>query len=178
MGSIRDEIRQSRPFASDADEAVVTLLATADRVRAALARVVEAHGITLQQYNVLRILRGAGLEGLPTLEIAARMIELSPGVTRLLDRLEARKLVRRVRCPEDRRQVLCHASEAARDLLAGLDAPVADAGRRALAPLTPPRTAELIRLLDAVRASSASPAAPDSNKKKQEKKRTKETKKR
>ena len=175
MGTIRDEIKQSRPFASAADEAVVTLLATADRVRTALAQVVEAHGITLQQYNVLRILRGAGPEGLPTLEIAARMIEHNPGVTRLLDRLEARKLVRRVRCPEDRRQVLCHAPEAARRLLAGLDGPVADAGRRALAPLDPSRTAELIRLLDAVRASSASPAAPPSNTKKPLKKRKKET---
>lgn len=176
MGSIRDEIQQSRPFASAADEAVVTLLATADRVRAALAQVVEAHGITLQQYNVLRILRGAGTEGLPTLEIAARMIERSPGVTRLLDRLEARKLVRRVRCPEDRRQVLCHAAETARRLLAGLDAQVAEAGRRVLAPLDPSRTTELIRLLDAVRASSASPAAPHSDTNTRTKKRKKETK--
>jgi DNA-binding MarR family transcriptional regulator len=176
MGTIRGEIRQTKPFASLADEAVVTLLATADRARTALAQVVEAHGITLQQYNVLRILRGAGPEGLPTLEIAARMIEHSPGVTRLLDRLEARRLVRRVRCPQDRRQVLCHAAGAARHLLAGLDAPVSDAGRRALAPLDPSRTAELIRLLDAVRASSAAPAAPASNTKKlQGKKRKKET---
>jgi DNA-binding MarR family transcriptional regulator len=175
MGTIRDEIRQTKPFASAADEAVVTLLGTADRVRTALSRVVEAHGITLQQYNVLRILRGAGDEGLPTLDIAARMIEHSPGITRLLDRLEARKLVRRVRCPEDRRQVLCHATEPARRLLGGLDGPVADAGRRALAPLDPSRTVELIRLLDAVRASSASPAAPDSNTKKEQKKRKKET---
>src|SRR5512143_1379485 len=119
MGTIRDEIRQTRPFESAADEAVVTLLATADRVRSALSGVTEAHAITLQQYNVLRILRGAGAAGLPTLEIATRMIEKSPGITRLLDRLEARRLVRRVRCPEDRRQVLCHATEAAHRLLAG-----------------------------------------------------------
>jgi DNA-binding MarR family transcriptional regulator len=175
MGSIRDEIKQGRPFASAAAEAVVTLLATADRVRTSLAQVVEAHGITLQQYNVLRILRGAGPEGLPTLEIAARMIEHNPGVTRLLDRLEARNLVRRVRCPEDRRQVLCHASEAARRLLTGLEGPVADAGRRVLAPLDRSRTAELVRLLDAVRASAASPAAPLSNTKKPLTKRKKET---
>jgi DNA-binding MarR family transcriptional regulator len=177
MGTIRDEILQKKPFASAADEAVVTLLGTADRVRTALSRVVEAHGITLQQYNVLRILRGAGEEGLPTLDIAARMIEHSPGITRLLDRLEAKKLVRRARCPQDRRQVLCHATGSARRLLADLDGPVADAGRRALALLDPSRTAELIRLLDAVRASSASPAAPDSNtKKREQKKRKKETK--
>jgi len=174
VGTIREEIWQTKPFASAADEAVVTLLGTADRVRTALSRVVEAHGITLQQYNVLRILRGAGDEGLPTLDIAARMIEHSPGITRLLDRLEARKLVRRVRCPEDRRQVLCHATEAARRLLAGLDAPVADAGRRALAPLDASRTAELVRLLDAVRAATS--PKPGSNTKHEQKKTKKETK--
>ncbi len=171
VGTIRDEILQKKPFASAADEAVVTLLGTADRVRTALSSVVEAHGITLQQYNVLRILRGAGDEGLPTLDIAARMIEHSPGITRLLDRLEARKLVRRVRCPEDRRQVLCHATEAARRLLAGLDGPVADAGRQALAPLDRSRTAELVRLLDAVRAASASSPTPDTSTNKEPKKR-------
>jgi DNA-binding MarR family transcriptional regulator len=163
VGSIRDEIKQTRPFPSAADEAVVTLLATADRVRTALSDVVEAHGITLQQYNVLRILRGAGPEGLPTLEIAARMIERSPGITRLLDRLEVRSLVRRVRCPEDRRQVLCHATERARRLLAELDGPVADAGRKSLASLDASRMAELIRLLDAVRAATASSRATDPN---------------
>jgi MarR family transcriptional regulator, organic hydroperoxide resistance regulator len=166
MGTIRDEIRQTKPFPSPADEAVVTLLGTADRVRAALSRVVEAHEITLQQYNVLRILRGAGPGGLPTLDIAARMIERSPGITRLLDRLETRNLVRRVRCPEDRRQVLCHAKGAALLLLAGLDGPVAEAGRRALAPLDRSRTAELIHLLDAVRATTASSVTTDANQQK------------
>lgn len=161
MGTIRDEIRQTKPFESAAQEAVVTLLGTADRVRTALSRVTEAHDVTLQQYNVLRILRGAGPEGLPTLDISSRMIEHSPGITRLLDRLEARSLVRRARCPEDRRQVLCHATEKARRLLAALDGPMAEAGRRSLAPLDASRTAEFIRLLDAVRAAAASSAAPD-----------------
>ncbi len=156
MGSIREEIRQTKPFESAADEAVVTLLGTADRVRTTLSGVTEAHGITLQQYNVLRILRGAGPAGLPTLEIAARMIDRSPGITRLLDRLEAGSLVRRARCPEDRRQVLCHATEKARRLLTALDRPVAEASRQSLAPLDAGRTAELVRLLDAVRAAAAS----------------------
>jgi DNA-binding MarR family transcriptional regulator len=174
MGSIRDEIRQTRPFESAADEAVVTLLATADRVRTTLAAVTEARDITLQQYNVLRILRGAGDEGVPTLEIASRMFEKSPGITRLLDRLEAKKLVRRVRCRQDRRQVLCHATEAARRCLAGLDRPVADAGRGLLAPLDAGRTADLIRLLDAVRSAAASSMNADS-KDRTEKNRKKET---
>jgi MarR family transcriptional regulator, organic hydroperoxide resistance regulator len=175
MGSIRDEIKQTRPFASLAEEGVVTLLGTADRVRTALSRVVEGHGITLQQYNVLRILRGAGEGGLPTLEIASRMIEKSPGITRLLDRLEARRLVRRVRCPEDRRQVLCHATAAARRLLARLDRPVADAGRGFLAPLDPRRTTELIRLLDAVRSTTVSSVNTSPKQSKAHEKRKEET---
>jgi DNA-binding MarR family transcriptional regulator len=160
MGTIRDEIRQTKPFESAAQEAVVTLLGTADRVRTALSRVTGAHDVTLQQYNVLRILRGAGPEGLPTLDISARMIEHSPGITRLLDRLGARGLVRRERCPDDRRQVLCHATEKARRLLAALDGPMAEAGRRSIAPLDAARTADLIRLLDEVRAAAASSPAP------------------
>jgi DNA-binding MarR family transcriptional regulator len=172
MGSIRDEIRQTRPFASAAHEAVVTLLGTADRVRVALAAVVEARGITLQQYNVLRILRGAGSGGLPTLEIASRLIEHNPGITRLLDRLEAKGLVRRVRCPQDRRQVLCAATGAARRVLASLDGPVAAAAASLLAPLDLSRTAELVRLLDAVRATTASPSGPISREDRETEKKT------
>lgn len=174
MGTIREEIRQTRPFAAPADEAVVTLLGTADRVRTALSLAVSASGITLQQYNVLRILRGAGPEGLPTLDIATRMIEASPGITRLVDRLEARRLVRRVRCPDDRRQVLCYVTPAALRLLAGLDGPVAEAGRRCLEPLDTSRTADLVRLLDEVRAAASS-IGTDSNEIQKEKK--KETRK-
>jgi len=175
MGSIRDEIKQTRPFDSADDDAVVTLLGTADRVRTALAGVVEAHGVTLQQYNVLRILRGAGAAGLPTLEIAARMIEKSPGITRLLDRLETKGLVRRVRCPQDHRQVLCHAAGPARRLLAGLDRPVAQVGRALLAALDPRTTAELIRLLDAVRSTTASSVSTDSKPSKTRTKKEKES---
>ena len=106
MSSLQHELRQRRPFASPAHEAVVGLMRTADLVRRQMTALVEPHGITLQQFNVLRILRGAGDEGLPTLEVAERMIEQTPGVTRLLDRLEAKELVRRQRCPKDRRQHL------------------------------------------------------------------------
>ncbi len=158
MGSIRDEIKQTRPFASPATEAVVTLLRTADQVRAGLAAVVEPHGITLQQYNVLRILRGAGPQGLPTLEIAERMVERSPGVTRLVDRLEAKRLVERRRSPQDRRQVLCRTTAQALRLLAALDAPMDEATARARSALDRRRASLLVRLLDSLRAQPA-PAA-------------------
>lgn len=131
----------------------MALLRTADVVRRYIARVLEPYGVTPQQFNVLRILRGAGPDGTPTLAIAERMIEEAPGITRLLDRLEAKGLVRRQRCPEDRRQVLCHATPAALDLLGRIDGAMDEADNAALGTLCEEDKAQLIRLLDAVRAS-------------------------
>ena len=153
MGTIREEIHQTRPFASLAEEGVVTLVATADRVRSGLSEVVEERGITLQQYNVLRILRGAGERGMPTLEIADRMIEETPGITRLLDRLEAKLLVRRMRCLEDRRQVLCWITPEGLELLARLDEPVREADENALGALEPADIRSFISLLETIRAA-------------------------
>lgn len=133
----------------------MALLRTADVVRRYIARVLEPYGITPQQFNVLRILRGAGPEGLPTLAIGERMIEEAPGITRLLDRLEAKGMVRRQRCPEDRRQVLCHATPQGLELLARIDGAMDRADDDALGRLSDEDKAQLIRLLDAVRASHA-----------------------
>src|SRR5512147_554934 len=132
---LQREIRQTRPFPSRGQEVVVALLRTADLVRRILAGVLEPYGITLQQYNVLRILRGAGEQGLPTLEIGERMIEQTPGVTRLLDRLEAKEWVRRERCRDDRRQVLCWLTPAGLGLVERLDEPIDSADAAAVAML-------------------------------------------
>jgi DNA-binding MarR family transcriptional regulator len=148
---LQRELRQKRPFQSTAHEALVDLLHTADVVRRRLAAVIEPAGITVQQFNVLRILRGAGDEGLPTLEVAARMIEQTPGITRLLDRLEAKALVRRQRCPKDRRQHLCWITPAGRTLLDRLDAPVLALGDRIAGELDASGRRRLIQLLDTVR---------------------------
>ena len=114
----------------------MALMRAADRVRRRAARIVEPHGITLQQYNVLRILEAAKEDGVPTLEVAARMIEETPGVTRLLDRLEAKAYIRRQRCPRDRRQHLCWLSgEGARVL----ESTVTNSGSRARARARAPR---------------------------------------
>ena len=150
-GRLAAELKQTRPFQSRRQEGAIALLRTADVVRRGLAAVVEPHGVTLQQYNVLRILRGAGPEGLPTLEIADRMIESSPGITRLLDRLEEKKLVGRVHCPKDRRRVLCSVSPDGLRLLAALDEPVRKADEMALGKLSRADVESLIRLLDAIR---------------------------
>jgi MarR family transcriptional regulator, organic hydroperoxide resistance regulator len=145
------ELRQTRPFRSKVEEGVVGLFRTADVVRRVLGAVVGERGITLQQYNVLRILRGAGSEGLPTLEIGERMVEQAPGVTRLLDRLEVKGLVRRERCRTDRRQVLCWIEPPGARLLADLERPMRAASRRRLGGLDARGLDSLITLMEAVR---------------------------
>ena len=150
--ALQQELRQRKPFQSAGHEAIVGLLRTADLVRRQAAALVEPHGITLQQFNVLRILRGAAQEGLPTLEVAERMIEQTPGVTRLLDRLETKELVRRQRCPVDRRQHLCWISTKGLALLEKLDEVTARAHEDSLKGLRQKDRVALIRLLDAIRA--------------------------
>jgi DNA-binding MarR family transcriptional regulator len=120
-----------------AHDGVLAILRAADRLRRAVAVVVESRGLTLQQFNVLRILRGAG-EPVATLDIALRMIEQAPGVTRLLDRLEKKALVQRERCPKDRRRVYVRITRGGLDLLSTLDGPVTAAEGRLMG--TMPRT--------------------------------------
>ena len=150
--TLREEIRQSKPFESPAQEAMLGLFRTTDLLKRIFAQLVEPHGISLQQYNVLRILRGAGKEGTPTLEIAERMVERAPGITRLLDKLEAKQLVRRELCPEDRRQVLCWITNRGLRLLADLDKPLAARGAHAMEPLTTETLRSLILNLETIRA--------------------------
>ena len=150
---LQRELRQRRPFPSVAQEGVVSVMRTADLLRRRMAALVEPFGITVQQFNVLRILRGGGPDGLPTLEVGARMVEETPGVTRLLDRLEGKGLVRRRRCPRDRRQHLCWITHQGLELLASLDEPVVRNSNEALKGLTRDEQSALVRMLDRVRAS-------------------------
>ena len=139
-----------RSTSLNARDAIVALLRAADRVRRRAASVVEPHGITLQQYNVLRILEEAKEDGVPTLEVAARMIEETPGVTRLLDRLEAKAYIRRQRCPRDRRQHLCWLSSDGARLLERLTPMLAVGHERVLERLDRESRERLIALLDVI----------------------------
>jgi DNA-binding MarR family transcriptional regulator len=142
---VSDSLSSSIPKA-----AVLGILRAADVLRRRGAALLEPYGITPQQFNVLRILRGARPDGLCTLTIAERMIEQAPGITRLIDRLEAKQLVVRVRSEEDRRQVWCRITAAGLRLLARLDAPVAAHDRRAVAGLPRADQVRLAELLQAV----------------------------
>ena len=137
-------------------DAAVSILRTANYLDRFCSPVFGQYGITSQQFNVLRILRGAGLDGLPTLEIAERMIEQAPGITRLLDRLEKKKLVRRERPSDNRRQVLCYITKPGLDLLQELDIPVRNKVNQALHRLDESEIEELIRLLELARGDQPS----------------------
>lgn len=154
--SVQAAIGQSKPFRSPGQEAVVALFLAAEAVRRPFARMLEEHGdITHQQYNVLRILRGAGEDGLPTLEIGVRMIEYTPGITRLLDRLEAKGLVSRTRSDEDRRQIVCRISPRGLRLLKELDPDMNRLDDAALDTLSKSELETLVRLLNRIRRHSA-----------------------
>jgi MarR family transcriptional regulator, organic hydroperoxide resistance regulator len=124
-----------------------TLLSTADRVRTFFETVCAPFDITGQQYNVLRILRGAEPEGLPTLTIAGRMIERTPGITRMIDRLEAKGLVAREVRPHDRRCVYCRITQKGLGLLKLLDEPVEEANRAAFRGLSAAELKQFVKLL-------------------------------
>lgn len=141
-------------FRSREQQATLGLLRTADAIKRSLAHLIEPHGITPQQYNVLRILRGAGPDGLPTLTIGERMIEQTPGVTRLVDRLERKGLVARTPCAKDRRRVYCRITTQGLDLLNELDEPVNRWDALTVSVLPASELDSLITLLDRVRASN------------------------
>jgi DNA-binding MarR family transcriptional regulator len=117
--------------------------------------VAEKYGVTGQQYNVLRILRGAQPEALPTMEIASRMIENAPGITGLLDRLEEKGLVQRARDADDRRCSRCSITAKGLALLKEMDAHVDRAEESALQMLDDKDLEKLIQILEAVRAEQS-----------------------
>ena len=124
---------------------------TASKLEGAVAEALAPHELSPTQYNALRILRGAGAAGLACQQIAERMVTRDPDVTRLLDRLEARKLIERARSPRDRRVVIVRISETGRRLLASTDAMIEDLPRRILGHLGRRRVRLLIELLERAR---------------------------
>jgi DNA-binding MarR family transcriptional regulator len=153
--AVQAEIKQALPFHSDGAEVAVGILRTAAVLERHYNQIVTRRGITIQQYNVLRILRGAGARGMPTLVIRDRMIHEAPGITRLVDRLEQAGLARRERQEADRRQVLCYITAKGTALLKDLDADVAAADDAAVSMLDPEDQRTLAVLLDAVRSGHA-----------------------
>ena len=121
---LQEEIKQGKPFRSLQEEVFINILLTADTLSRKLTEMLKRSGLTPAQYNVLRILRGAGECGHACREIGDRMITKDPDVTRLLDRLEDRGLVSRARDERDRRVITVRVTRQGLDLLSELDSEV------------------------------------------------------
>jgi DNA-binding MarR family transcriptional regulator len=143
----RDQSRAVSEQKAAAEHAVIGLLRAADSIRRALDESFAAFDVTGQQYNVLRILRGAG-DPLPTMEVADRMMEKTPGLTGILDRLERKGLVERRRSAADRRVWLCSLSVAGRELLHEMEAPVRRANVDALSGMREPELRAVVEALE------------------------------
>jgi MarR family transcriptional regulator, organic hydroperoxide resistance regulator len=145
------ESSRSRRAGSPEEAAFLDLLRTADMLTRGALAVLRAEDLSLTQYNVLRILRGAH-EGLPCGEIASRMITRDPDVTRLLDRMEKRGLISRARQSRDRRMVLARITTAGLKVVDRLDEPVQKIHRKHLGHLGKDQLRALAELLAAARA--------------------------
>jgi DNA-binding MarR family transcriptional regulator len=150
-GRIQEEIRQSKPLGSLEEEAFLNLQRTANVLADEIADLLRRHDLTHSQYNVLRILRGAGEKGLTASDIGERMITRDPDVTRLVDRLEKRGLVERWRCGHDRRVVWTRIAPEGQALIDPLDEPLHALHVSQLSHLGPERLRTLTGLLEEAR---------------------------
>lgn len=149
--SLQEELKQSKAFRSLEQEALLSIERTAAVLGHGLADALRRYDITPTQYNVLRILRGAGGKGLCRNEVRDRLVAQVPDVTRLLDRMEEMQLVERERAEEDRRMVFTRITRKGMQLLARLDEPVEQLHHEQLGHLGSTRLRTLIDLLAAAR---------------------------
>ena len=157
---LQAELKQKTPFRSREQEAYLSLLRTADALQSAMESRLKEFALTGTQYNALRILRGAGPDGLPCSEIGERMITHDPDITRLLNRLEQRGLVERTRARHDRRVIYGKITPAGLKLLGEMDEPVERHGREMLRHVGRGKLQTLIDLLELVRSGCRAAPRP------------------
>jgi DNA-binding MarR family transcriptional regulator len=148
---LRKEINQTKPFGSLEEEVHLNILRTAELLWGGVSETLKQADLTPTQYNALRILRGAGREGVSCSQISERMVTKDSDVTRLLDRLEARGLILRSRETKDRRIIITQITEDGLRVLAELENPILECHRRQLGHLGEKRLAALNKLLEDVR---------------------------
>jgi DNA-binding MarR family transcriptional regulator len=154
MVDLKTEIRQTKAFPTVHEEAFLNIERTSALLQDAFEQMLRPYGITGTQYNVLRILRGAGANGLCRNEIRDRLVTRMPDVTRLLDRMENAGLIARERSTEDRRQVSTQLTSEGRKLVDDLDDVVTAEHKARLEHLSATDLRTLIGLLTKVRESN------------------------
>lgn len=148
---LQKELKQSKPFRSAEEEVILNAARTAEYLNSALAEVFKRADLTATQYNALRILRGAGSEGLSCSEIGERMVTKESDITRLLDRLESRGFISRERPESNRRMVITRITDEGSRILEELDEPVNETNQRLVGHLGKQNLKTLNELLEAVR---------------------------
>lgn len=151
MSQIARELKQARPFRSAGQEAVVSIARTAALLELMAADALRPHGLTPTQFNVLRILRGAGEEGLPRCEVQERLIFPVADTTRLLDRLEGMGLVARTRNTDDRRVVTSRLTPKGTALVEKASVAIRQFEDEELGKVSEARLRSLISVLDEIR---------------------------
>lgn len=149
--ALKDEIKQTKPFKSPYEEAVLNIVRTSAVMSDDFKKMIKPYGITGTQYNVLRILRGAAETGLCRNEVRDRLLTRMPDATRLLDRMEKAGLITRVRESDDRRLVSTKLTKKGRQLVDDLDPVVARENRSRLGHLSDKQLASLVSLLTMAR---------------------------
>lgn len=150
---------RDRRFDSPQQEAFLNLWRTYDRLRALEDALFAEHDLTAQQYNALRLLRAEAPDCVPTLALAERLVSRAPDITRLLDKLELRRLIRRMRDGENRRVVRVGIAPEGTALVKKLAGAVRACHERQLGHLPPQELKELVRLLRAARAPHEPPGS-------------------
>lgn len=143
-------VKQTKPFASLEQEVSLAFLRLASELEHESSELFKAQGLSLAQYNVLRILRGAGDAGMACGDIGERLITKAPDMTRLLDRLERQGLITRARDDGDRRVVVTRIGERGMAVLARLDEPVAQLHEKQFGHLGTAKLQHLLSLLEEV----------------------------
>ena len=147
----KQESMQRRRQACPEEEVYLSILRTAEALSWGVAETLKGSDLTPAQYNVLRILRGAGPGGATCGQISERMVTKDSDITRLLERLDSRGLITRARDGQDRRYITVKITQAGLDLLESLDEPIAECHRRQIGHLGEERLASLGKLLDVAR---------------------------
>lgn len=150
--SLQDELKKRGPFDSVEQKATLALMRTGDLLENRLARLLREHALTLSQYNVLRILRGEG-KPMPCLEVADRMIQVAPAITRVVDQLIALDLIVKTQSQADRRVFHIELTTAAKRSLKKLDEPVLTLHASLLAGVSKNQLRTLIEVLAQIRGS-------------------------
>jgi DNA-binding MarR family transcriptional regulator len=151
MAKLKQELKKRGSFDSIQQEAMLAIMRTSDLLENRLARLLRDHGLTLSQYNVLRILRGEG-KPMPCLEVAERMIQVAPAITRVVEQLLKLDLISKTQSSEDRRVFTIELNSAAKRRLKKLDTPILDLHKALLSNVSKTDMKGLIQVLESVRS--------------------------